>query len=167
MGQLANLIIALDAEPARRKKNVIEVEMPLGSDWNGRFYMVDNAGSGGRINYRRMANARHMGYASASTDQGYDAQTEGGDLFGYNNRQKEIDFGFRAVHVTAETAKAVIEAFYSRPAEYSYFVGGSAGGRQALFGPCIAIHGGCSPTISAPGDCPGKRSSPLELQTPS
>ncbi len=109
-----------------------EAQLPLAPDWNGRFYMVDNAGSGGRINYRRMANARRMGYATASTDQGYDDRTEGGDLFGYNNRQKEIDFGFRAVHVTAGTAKGIIETFYGRPAEYSYFVGGSAGGRQAL-----------------------------------
>jgi len=109
-----------------------EVELPLPSDWNGRFYMVDNAGSGGRINSRRMAGARRLGYATASTDQGYDYQTEGDSRYGYNNRQKEIDFGFRSVHVTAEAAKDIIEVFYARPAAFSYFVGGSAGGRQAL-----------------------------------
>ena len=71
-----------------------EAELPLAPDWNGRFYMVDNAGSGGRINERRMARARTMGYAAASTDQGYDSETEGDSRYGPNNRQKEIDFGF-------------------------------------------------------------------------
>ena len=109
-----------------------EAELPLASDWNGRFYMVDNAGSGGRINERRMARARTMGYAAASTDQGYDSPTEGDSRYGHNNRQKEIDFGFRSVHVTAGAVEDVIETFYGSRAAYSYFVGGSAGGRQAL-----------------------------------
>ncbi len=58
-----------------------EAQLPL--EWNGRFYMVDNAGSGGRINTRRMADARRMGYATASTDQGYDYATEGDSRYGY------------------------------------------------------------------------------------
>jgi feruloyl esterase len=107
-----------------------EAQLPL--EWNGRFYMVDNAGSGGRINHRRMSGARAMGYATASTDQGYNYRTEGDSRYGYNNRQKEIDFGFRSLHVTTETAQGIIEAFYDRPAAYSYFVGSSAGGRQAM-----------------------------------
>ena len=107
-----------------------EAELP--QPWNGRFYMVDNAGSGGRINARRMADARRMGYATASTDQGYDYATEGDSRYGYNNRQKEIDFGFRSLHLTTVAVKGVIEAFYDEPAAYSYFVGGSAGGRQGL-----------------------------------
>lgn len=107
-----------------------EAQLPL--PWNGRFYMVDNAGSGGRVNDRRMADARRIGYAAASTDQGYDYATEGDSRYGYNNRQKEIDFGFRAVHVTVVAVKGVIEAFYDEPAAYAYFVGGSAGGRQGL-----------------------------------
>ncbi len=107
-----------------------EAQLPL--EWNGRFYMVDNAGSGGRINARRMADARRMGYASASTDQGYDYATEGDSRYGYNNRQKEIDFGFRSVHVTTEAVKGIVETFYGEPPAYSYFVGGSAGGRQGM-----------------------------------
>ena len=36
------------------------------------------------------------------------------------------------MHVTAVAVEGVIEAFYDEPAAYSYFVGGSAGGRQGL-----------------------------------
>ena len=109
-----------------------EARLPLSSDWNGRFYMVDNAGSGGRINERRMSSARAMGYATASTDQGYDYRIEGDSRYGYNNRQKEIDFGFRSLHVSTVAVQGVIETFYGDPAAYSYFVGSSAGGRQAM-----------------------------------
>jgi feruloyl esterase len=55
-----------------------------------------------------------------------------GDKYGYNNRQKVIDYAFRATHRTAQVSELVIEAFYGVPARYSYFVAGSAGGRQAL-----------------------------------
>lgn len=38
----------------------------------------------------------------------------------------------RRVHVTAGAVEDVIETFYRGRAAYSYFVGGSAGGRQAM-----------------------------------
>jgi len=43
-----------------------------------------------------------------------------------------IDYAFRAVHLSARVSQDIIEAFYGTPAAYSYFVAGSAGGRQAL-----------------------------------
>jgi len=43
-----------------------------------------------------------------------------------------IDFAYRGVHVAAQVAKAVIKAFYGRPAAYAYFDGCSDGGREAL-----------------------------------
>ena len=43
-----------------------------------------------------------------------------------------IDFGYRAIHETAEKAKAVIRAFYGEGPKRSYFSSCSNGGRQAL-----------------------------------
>ena len=43
-----------------------------------------------------------------------------------------IDFGYRAIHLTAENAKRVVQTFYSQPASHSYFMSCSTGGRQAL-----------------------------------
>jgi feruloyl esterase len=42
------------------------------------------------------------------------------------------NYGHVAVHRTAETAKAIVRAYYGRAAQYSYFEGCSNGGRQAL-----------------------------------
>jgi feruloyl esterase len=106
-----------------------EVRLPV--DWNGRFYMVGNEGSDGKINSRNMDNPLRLKYATASTDQGFDGNTEA-STYAYNNRQKVIDYGFRATHLTAVVSKSIIETYYGTPAAYSYFVAGSAGGRQAL-----------------------------------
>jgi feruloyl esterase len=46
--------------------------------------------------------------------------------------QKLIDYAFRAVHVTAATAKTIAAQFYGTPPRRSYFLGCSTGGRQAL-----------------------------------
>ena len=43
-----------------------------------------------------------------------------------------MDFGFRAVHETAERSKAIIGAFYGEAPKHSYFSSCSNGGRQAL-----------------------------------
>ncbi len=109
----------------------IGFEVHLPSDWNGRFYMVGNEGSGGKINVRNMRMPVSMNYATASTDLGHNGYMEE-ENYGYNNRQKVIDYGFRATHLTAVVAKEIVSSFYKSAAEYSYYVAGSAGGRQGM-----------------------------------
>jgi feruloyl esterase len=46
--------------------------------------------------------------------------------------EKQIDFGYRAVHEMTIRAKAIIQAFYSSGPVYSYWTGCSTGGRQGL-----------------------------------
>lgn len=46
--------------------------------------------------------------------------------------QQRIDFAYRANHVTTLAAKALTAAFYGQAPKYSYFVGCSDGGREAL-----------------------------------
>jgi len=52
--------------------------------------------------------------------------------FAHNNLQKEIDYSFRAVHLTIQTAKQLAARYYAKPASYSYWDGCSTGGRQGL-----------------------------------
>jgi len=106
------------------------VKMP--DEWNGRLYVVDNTGALGGINNRAMGAVLAKGYATASTDTGYNARTEPDRNFTDNNRQKKLDFGFRALHETVVTAKEIIQAYYDKPPEFSYFYGASSGGRQGL-----------------------------------
>ncbi len=46
--------------------------------------------------------------------------------------QKRIDFAWRANHLTAVLAKAVMQTLYRQPPKYAYFMGCSDGGREAL-----------------------------------
>jgi feruloyl esterase len=114
----------------------VNIEVNLPSSWNGRLYMFGNGGFAGEsfgTTGRAASRARGLraGFATAATDTGHSAQREPGGTFAVN-RQKFIDFGFRSLHVTAETAKRLIAAYYSDPLAKSYFDGCSTGGRQAL-----------------------------------
>ena len=105
-----------------------EVWLPEGSTWNGRFQAVGGGGLAGIISYPAMAEAVRNGYASSSTDTGH-VSTDTAWLL---DRQRIIDYGYRAIHEMTVKAKAVIETHYGRAAEYSYFNGCSTGGRQGL-----------------------------------
>jgi hypothetical protein len=48
------------------------------------------------------------------------------------NWQMRIDYAYRGNHQTALVAKALIRAYYGQAPRYSYFMGCSEGGRQAL-----------------------------------
>ena len=106
------------------------VQLPLPDDWNGRFLKWGDGGKDGDLDF-----ADHRvseGYAVANSNTGHDNGAEPGSSFGYHNRQAEIDFGYRAVHLTTMAAKTIIQNYYGSLPEYSYFEGCSTGGRQGL-----------------------------------
>lgn len=73
-------------------------------------------------------NALARGFAAVSTDAGHQSP---GPEFGLDP-QARTEHAHRAHARTAETAKALLAAFYGRPADRSYFVGCSGGGRQGM-----------------------------------
>ena len=56
----------------------------------------------------------------------------GDGLWAYSNLQAEIDWGYRATHVTALAGKVITERFYKKAPDKSYFMGCSTGGRQGM-----------------------------------
>ncbi len=108
----------------------VEVWMPL--DWNGMFQGVGNGGLTGSINYPDMAEALKRKFATASTDTGH--ITKGGFDTDWipGHPDRVVNFGHRAHHLMAETAKKVIGKHYDKPTNYSIFNGCSAGGNQGL-----------------------------------
>ena len=115
----------------------VAFEVSLPTRWNGRFYMIGNGGLAGesledpgRIAQRNAA-LRH-GFAFAQTNTGHDARKEPGGTFVLNNPQKAQDYAFRAVHVTAATARDLVKRYYSRAPGFSYWNACSNGGRQGL-----------------------------------
>ncbi len=107
-----------------------EVWLPM-KGWNSKYRGVGNGGFAGQIPYEQLADSVRRNYASAGTDDGHEASGLDGS-WAYHHPEKVVDFGYRAVHLTAQNAKAVIKAFYDSPPQHSYFDGCSDGGREAL-----------------------------------
>ncbi len=105
-------------------------QLPLPANWNGRFLQWGDGGKDGDLDFANHRVAE--GYAVTNSNTGHDSATEPGSAFGFNNRQSEIDFGYRAIHLTTLAGKALVNHYYERPAQYSYFEGCSTGGRQGL-----------------------------------
>ena len=114
----------------------VAFEINLPDRWNRRFYMTGNGGLAGdaldgATNPDRTA-ALTNGFVLARTNTGHDARKEPSGSFILSNPQKAIDYAYRAVHVTAETAKKVATDYYSQPITFSYWNSCSNGGRQGL-----------------------------------
>jgi len=114
----------------------IRFEVNLPASWNGRLYMFGNGGyagepldNPGRQNGAKRALGR--GFATAQTNTGHDAAVEPLGTFA-STPQKLVDYAFRAVHMTAVTARSLLQAYYTAPARRAYFDGCSTGGRQGL-----------------------------------
>ena len=108
----------------------VEIWLPADADdWNGKYQAVGNGAFTGSIRHNSLAQALARGYAGSSTDTGHEGNTAS---FGLGHPEKVIDFGWRAVHEMTVVSKAAIEAYYDEAPRYSYWVGCSAGGRQAM-----------------------------------
>jgi feruloyl esterase len=93
----------------------------------------DNA-QAGAVNYPHMGGAvSNYGFATASTNTGHESSGTIG-TWAANNTETQIDFGYRAVHLSTIFSKNILEAFYGIPARTyrSYWIGCSAGGKQGL-----------------------------------
>jgi feruloyl esterase len=120
--------VAATLTPSSDSDIKIEVWLPA-SEWNGKFQAVGNGAWQGSIAYPAMAEALRRGYATASTDTGH---VGGSASFGMGHPEKVIDFAYRSEHEMTVKAKAIVNAFYSRAPQFSYWNGCSAGGRQAM-----------------------------------
>lgn len=116
--------------PSNDSEIRFEVWMPE-QGWNGRYLGVGNGGFAGQIGYRQFAGYLKRGFAVSGSDTGHRA--EGTDAtWAFGHPEKVKDFGWRAVHLTAEGAKQIIQAYYGKAQEKAYFDSCSDGGREAL-----------------------------------
>ncbi len=113
-----------------------EARLPT-QDWNGKFYMAGCGGFCGKVgsDTKRFLNAMNYGlrrnYAVSTMDSGHSGSWAADADWAHNNRQAEVDWGYRAVHETANITKQLIDTFYGNQPEKSYFAGCSTGGRMA------------------------------------
>lgn len=126
----AHCRVQLDLRPTSDSLIKMELWLPT-QNWNGKFMGVGNGFFAGSIQGKAfdMPEALRLGYAAAGTDTGH--QEQGGD-WAIGHPEKMIDFAYRSTHEMTVKSKEIIQAFYGRNADYSYFKGCSTGGRQAL-----------------------------------
>ena len=108
----------------------INFELLLPKNWNNRFLMGGGGGFVGTITnqFRYSVDA---GFATVGTDTGHEGPIQLAS-WALNNMERELNFGRLAVHRTATVSKAILKVFYCTNPIYSYFLGASRGGGQAM-----------------------------------
>lgn len=122
----------------------IRFHLRLPAAWNGRFFFEGGGGSNGNLGNaygnlqgQQRGNALSLGYAVVSQDSGHDNAVNndptrnGAQTFGFDP-QARLDFGYNSYDLVTQAAKALIQAFYGRAPERSYYVGCSEGGREGM-----------------------------------
>jgi len=125
-------VTAIVTHPPAGDRVKVWIGLPL-TNWNGRFQGTGGGGFlGGQPNSLRGLVAR--GFSAGATDTGHEGGS-GSFALGANGRQDwqaVIDNAYLGIHEMTVVGKALTQAYYGKAPRYSYFVGGSTGGRQGL-----------------------------------
>ena len=108
----------------------IHFRLLLPDEWNGRFFMGGGGGFVGSIQ-NSAAPTVNDGFATVGTDTGH----TGGVIdakWALNNIERRVNFGYLAVHRTADVAKAIVASYYGNAPSKNYFLGCSRGGGQGV-----------------------------------
>jgi hypothetical protein len=124
--------VSVTSRPTADSDIRIEVWIPQGEAWNGKFVQVGNGGFAGRINSGQLRAVALQGYAAAGTDNGHQSAQVTSAAWALGHPEKIVDFGWRSLKETTDAAKALIAAYKGRAQSKSYFTGCSDGGREAL-----------------------------------
>ena len=122
---------------AKGQKFGIGFELRMPTNWNNRFFFQGGGGLDGVLSPATgnfmgaiKPSALARGFAVVSTDGGHRSSMLDG-TFGLD-QQARIDYGYNALDKVTLKAKELIEKYYGAAPSYSYFIGCSNGGRQAL-----------------------------------
>ncbi|HET6177047.1 MAG TPA: tannase/feruloyl esterase family alpha/beta hydrolase [Candidatus Sulfotelmatobacter sp.] len=122
--------ISAIAKPRADSNIRIEIWLPL-SGWNGKLQGIGNGGFAGLIDYMQLGWAVSKGYVATATDAGHEGSPIDAS-WALGHPEKVVDFGHRGIHEMTRVAKEMVQAFYGKAPQRSYFAGCSDGGREAL-----------------------------------
>ncbi len=108
----------------------IKFSLLMPDAWNRKFLMGGGGGFVGTVQNQAQS-VVNAGYATAGTDTGHAGGTTDA-TWAHDNLERQVNFGYLAVHRTAEASKAILRSYYGSPQTRAYFSGCSNGGRQAL-----------------------------------
>jgi hypothetical protein len=124
--------VSVTSKPTADSDIRMELWIPEGAAWNGKFVQVGNGGFAGSIPRGSFNGPVKAGYAVAGTDDGHQDPVGTNASWALGHWEKVIDFGYRALKETTDISKALIAAQKGSKASKSYFYGCSDGGREAL-----------------------------------
>lgn len=112
------------------------IELRLPADWNGRLLFQGGGGLNGVLNpafgnVSGFPSALARGFAVVSSDGGHRGRSSIDARFGVD-QQAKLDFGWQALERTTREAKGLLQRFYGSRPRYTYFMGCSTGGREAM-----------------------------------
>jgi pimeloyl-ACP methyl ester carboxylesterase len=113
----------------------IGVEYRLPTNWNGKFLGLGGGGFGGSISSGAFNNPLQRGYAAAQTNIGHtpaDGVNWALIADGVPHADRVTDYAWRSVEQMTVIGKQIVEHYYGRGPELSYWQGCSTGGRQGL-----------------------------------
>lgn len=133
-----------ERQGANGQAYAIRFHLRLPQEWNGRFVFEGGGGTDGNLGNATGQlfgvpdqTALTRGYAVISSDSGHDnainndPARQGIATFGHDAEARR-NYGFAHIGPVVQAGKALIRAHYGRPAAYTYFVGGSKGGQEAM-----------------------------------
>ena len=115
----------------------IKFSLLLPDTWNRKFMMGGGGGFVGSVVNQALETdfvatpVVNAGYATAGTDTGHQGSALAAG-WALNDLERQVNFGYLAVHRTAEVAKAILRSYYGSTETRAYFFGCSNGGRQGL-----------------------------------
>lgn len=124
-------VLAIVNHPPANDSIKVWIALPL-ENWNGRF--LGTGGGGFLGGMPKFEEPLSQGFAVGATNTGHDG---GSGSFALNN-EKQLnwqliqDNAYLGIHDMTVVGKALVNAYYQKPAKYAYFLGGSTGGRQGL-----------------------------------
>lgn len=129
---------------ANGQRYAIKFHLRLPSAWNGKSFFEGGGGSNGNLGTafgnlqgQQRTTALMQGYAVVSQDAGHDnavnndPQRNGTATFGFDP-QARIDHSYNSYDQVTQVSKAIVQTYYGRAPERSYFAGCSEGGREAM-----------------------------------
>ena len=131
VGDIKVCKIAVTSKPTADSDIRLELWIPEGAAWNGKFVQLGNGGFAGSIPTVQFNGPVRAGYAVSGTDDGHQDPVGTNASWALGHPEKIVDFGWRAVKETTDISKALIAANRGKITK-SYFMGCSDGGREAL-----------------------------------
>jgi feruloyl esterase len=130
--------VTLDARPSgiEGMRYGTSIELRLPENWNRRLLFQGGGGLNGVLlpatgNVAGFSSALSRGFAVVSTDSGHRGRSSIDTRFGVD-QQAKLDFAYQAVARSSREAKVLLQRYYGSKPEYSYFMGCSTGGREAM-----------------------------------